>query len=166
MGLPESERFVNDDEYQIQRLMEKTMKKTIVTLMVALAVVMFTGTAISGVASLRGDNTIEADAAKPAKMKQKTQKGNFDRSYKIQPPMIPHKIDKEKIDLKTNTCMKCHSAKTYKKKKAPKAGDSHYSDRAGNKTEKVAARRYFCNQCHAPQADAAPLVENTFDGAK
>ena len=26
----------------------------------------------------------------------------------------------------------------------------------------VSARRYFCTQCHVPQADAQPLVENTF----
>jgi len=142
------------------------MKKTIVTLLVALAVVMFTGTAISGVTSLRGDQTLKDDAKSAAKTKQKTTDGGFDRSYKIQPPMIPHKIDKDKINLKTNTCLKCHSAKTFEKKKAPKAGDSHYSDRDGKKTEKVASRRYFCNQCHALQKDASPLVDNTFEGAK
>ncbi len=142
------------------------MKKTIVTLMVALAVVMFTGSAISGVTSLRGGQDLSADAKNPAKTKQTTADGGFDRSYKIQPPMIPHKIDKDKINLKTNTCLKCHSAKTFEKKKAPKAGDSHYSDRDGKKTEKVASRRYFCNQCHALQKDAAPIVDNTFEGAK
>jgi len=142
------------------------MKKTIVTLLVALTVVMFTGTAISGVTSLRGDQALKDDAKEATKLKQKTVDGSFDRSYKIQPPMIPHKVDKDKIDMKTNTCLKCHSAKTFKKKKAPKAGDSHYNDRNGNKTEKVASRRYFCNQCHAPQKDASPIVENTFEGAK
>ncbi len=142
------------------------MKKTIVTLMVALAVVMFTSTAISGVTSLRGDQTLKEDAKVSAKSKQQTADGGFERSYKIQPPMIPHKIDKDKINLTTNTCLKYHSAKTFEKKKAPKAGDSHYSDRDGNKTEKVASRRYFCNQCHALQKNAAPIVENSFEGAK
>jgi cytochrome c-type protein NapB len=26
----------------------------------------------------------------------------------------------------------------------------------------VSARRYFCVQCHVPQTNAKPLVENTF----
>ncbi|MBA1331475.1 nitrate reductase, partial [Candidatus Endoriftia persephone str. Guaymas] len=25
---------------------------------------------------------------------------------------------------------------------------------------------YFCNQCHAPQVGAEPLVQNMFEGAK
>ncbi|WP_175463882.1 nitrate reductase cytochrome c-type subunit, partial [Vibrio cholerae] len=27
----------------------------------------------------------------------------------------------------------------------------------------VSPRRYFCLQCHVPQADAKPLVENDFE---
>ena len=41
--------------------------------------------------------------------------------------------------------------------------DSHFFDRDGNHTDKVAARRYFCTR-HAPQAGAMPLVENVFQG--
>ena len=26
-------------------------------------------------------------------------------------------------------------------------------------------RRFFCAQCHVPQLEASPLVENTFEGA-
>lgn len=80
--------------------------------------------------------------------------------------MIPHKIDKDTINLKTNTCMKCHSEKTYLQKKAPKAGDSHYVSRDGKVLETISSRRYFCNQCHAPQLNAEPIVNNEFQGAK
>jgi cytochrome c-type protein NapB len=80
--------------------------------------------------------------------------------------VIPHKIDKETINLKTNTCMKCHSEKTYEQKKAPKVGDSHYVARDGKVLETVSTRRYFCNQCHAPQLNAEPIVINRFEGAK
>jgi cytochrome c-type protein NapB len=47
---------------------------------------------------------------------------------------------------------------------APVVADSHFFDRDGNPTEKVATRRYFCTQCHAAQAGAMPLVENVFPG--
>ncbi|MNG24384.1 Periplasmic nitrate reductase, electron transfer subunit precursor [compost metagenome] len=39
---------------------------------------------------------------------------------------------------------------------------THYMDRDGQALAAVAPRRYFCNQCHVPQADVKPLVENNF----
>ena len=122
--------------------------------------------ASADVTSLRGDHGLDKDAKAFAKRKQVKQKGGFERSFKLQPPMIPHSVEKDKISLKTNTCMKCHSAANYKKEKAPKAGDSHYLTRDDKELQKVSARRYFCNQCHAPQVDAEPLVDNVFAGAK
>lgn len=144
------------------------MKKSITFLLIAMVTIVFSGlaTADVGVEFLRGNQEL-MDASKAADdKKQMVVKGSIERSYKIQPPMIPHKIDKEEINMKVNTCMKCHSEKTYKEKNAPKAGDSHYVSRDGKVLETVSSRRYFCNQCHAPQVDAAPLVENTFVGAK
>lgn len=143
------------------------MKKVIVTLLVAMVTLMFTTTAFSTeVASLRGDKAVNAEADPSTRHKQVITQGGVERSFKIQPPVIPHKIDKESINLKVNTCLKCHSEKTYKQKKAPKAGDSHYISRDGKVLETISTRRYFCNQCHAPQTDASPLVENRFEGAK
>ncbi|OOZ36498.1 nitrate reductase cytochrome c-type subunit [Solemya velesiana gill symbiont] len=142
------------------------MKKIILTLMAVLVTFLFSSAAFSGVEFLRGKQEISDPSMAPDKRKQEIVKGSFDRSYKIQPPMIPHKIDKDEINLKVNTCMKCHSAKTYKEKKAPKAGDSHYVTRDGKTLEKVSPRRYFCNQCYALQLNAAPLVDNTFVGSK
>ncbi|MCW8923377.1 MAG: nitrate reductase cytochrome c-type subunit [Gammaproteobacteria bacterium] len=118
------------------------------------------------ISSLRGDHDLNAGANKAIKSKQTTQKDGFGRSYKQQPPMIPHKIDKDKITLKTNTCMKCHSKATYKKEKAPMVGKSHFMSRDGKELKKVSSRRYFCNQCHAPQNSAKPLVGNNFVGTK
>ena len=40
---------------------------------------------------------------------------------------------------------------------------THFADRESNVMANVAARRYFCTQCHVPQVDAKPLVENTFE---
>ncbi len=144
------------------------MKKSILIMLVTMVALIFAGTAVSGVKSLRLGQPIDEDAKAPAKAKLMVKEGGFARSYGIQPPGIPHKVDKEQINMKVNTCMKCHSEETYKKEKAPQAGKdgSHYVDRNGKKTAKIAARRYFCDQCHAPWVDKAPLVENTFQGAK
>jgi cytochrome c-type protein NapB len=129
-------------------MMENEMKKKIVTVLAVCVVMMFTGGAIAGaVDSLRLGQDIQDMSKNPAKKKQMVVEGG-------------------KINLKGNTCMNCHSEKTYEKKKAPKAGDTHYVTRDGKVTETVASRRYFCDQCHAPQVNAEPLVENTFQGAK
>ncbi|OOZ38607.1 nitrate reductase [Solemya pervernicosa gill symbiont] len=143
------------------------MKKIVLTAVLGMfAVMAIPFSASADVTSLRGDLELDADSKAYEKRKQVTQKGGFERSFKLQPPMIPHKVDKDKITLKTNTCMRCHSAANYKKEKAPMTGESHFLDRDGNKLKKVSARRYFCNQCHAPQQSADPLVENQFVGAK
>lgn len=142
------------------------MKKTILTLSTALVALVFTGAAISDVTSLRGDQAVDDMSMKPAKKKQMLVEGGIERSYKLQPPVIPHTIDKDQVNLKVNTCMNCHSEKTFEQKKAPRVGDSHYLSRDGKVLETLSSRRYFCDQCHAPQLNAEPLVENTFQGAK
>ena len=88
--------------------------------------------------------------------------GGFDRSWELQPPSIPHSIEKDRISLQENTCMTCHSKENFEKEKAPEIAESHYVARDGSTLDKPSSRRYFCNQCHTPQADLAPLVENTF----
>lgn len=150
--------------------MEMKMKTTITVAIVASGLLFMgtlsTATAGEKVASLRGAYDLQAESLKPAKKKIVSQEGGFERSYKQQPPMIPHKIDKYKITLKNNGCMKCHDEKNYKKEKAPLVGESHFIDRDGKKLDHLSSRRYFCNQCHAPQVDAQPLVKNEFVGLK
>jgi len=41
-------------------------------------------------------------------------------------------------------------------------GITHYTDRDSQTLAAVAPRRYFCTQCHVPQQDVKPLVENRF----
>ena len=140
------------------------MKRTMIALLVSATAVVFATQAVA-VDSLRGAD-IEKTSAKPAKRKLVEQAGGFERSFKEQPPMVPHVVDKYEINLKVNGCMKCHSEKTYEKEKAPKVGDSHYVTRDGKTLDTISSRRYFCNQCHAPQLKGEPLVENVFDGRK
>jgi len=138
-------------------------KKVITIMLLAMTAVMFSLPAMS-VESLRGDHALTDDANKVGKHKVNTKEGGYKRSFKLQPPMVPHTVDKYKISLKNNGCMKCHSEKAYKKEKAPKVGDSHYINRDGETLKQVSSRRYFCNQCHAPQVKSDPLVENVYQG--
>ncbi len=114
---------------------------------------------------LRGDQGIDAMATAPAKTTLQEVEGGFKRSFEDQPPLVPHKVDKYKVSLTENKCMDCHSEENYKEEDAPRVADSHYLDRDGKKLDKLAGSRYFCGQCHVPQVDAKPLVENTFQAA-
>lgn len=147
-----------------KRINQKTLfRKSITIFLLAMTAVMFSSAAMS-VQSLRGDSALDSKANKAGKHKIATVEGGIERSFKLQPPMIPHTIDKYKISLKGNGCMKCHSEKAYKKEKAPKVGDSHYVNRDGETLKTISSRRYFCNQCHAPQTKDNPLVENVYEG--
>lgn len=91
--------------------------------------------------------------------------GRVERNYRQQPPMIPHKVDKYEIDLKVNQCLRCHDWPNNVQENAPMVSATHYLDRNGNKLDKVSSNRWFCVQCHVPQANAKPLVENNFHSA-
>ena len=117
----------------------------------------------SKVASLRGDHELDKPAKAIEKKKQKKVSGSIERNWALQPPSIPHDIAKERVTLKGNTCMRCHSAANHKKEKAPAISKTHYLTRDKKVLDKLSSRRYFCNQCHVPQADVKPLVENTFE---
>jgi len=119
--------------------------------------------AMSGdVASLRGANNLDVEAQMFEAKKRMQVQGGIKRAWDLQPPSIPHDIAKDRVSLQENTCMKCHSKENHEKEKAPEIGETHYKDRDGNTLKKLSSRRYFCRQCHAPQADAPALVENTF----
>jgi cytochrome c-type protein NapB len=58
--------------------------------------------------------------------------------------------------------MSCHSWSNYRKQNATKISQTHFEDREEQVLANVSARRYFCTQCHVPQVNAKPLVENKF----
>ena len=84
------------------------------------------------------------------------------RNYRQQPPLIPHSIAQYQIDLRTNQCLSCHDWSKAGERNAPTLSMTHYLDRDGKELDHIAGTRYFCNQCHVPQADAPALVENLF----
>lgn len=139
------------------------MKKVILTTVAGAVLMIQAPLAMSGdVASLRGDNNLDVDAQMFEAKKPLQVQGGFKRSWDLQPPQIPHDISKDRVSLQENTCIRCHSKENHEKEKAPEIGKSHYLDRDGKELTKLSSRRYFCSQCHAPQADTPALVENTF----
>ncbi|SNX68864.1 periplasmic nitrate reductase subunit NapB [Cereibacter ovatus] len=113
----------------------------------------------AGVKSLRG---VQPDVELDVEPVFHQEKQRFVRNYRLQPPLIPHSIDKYQIDMRANECLACHDWKNAGNRGAPTLSMTHYTDRDGIQTENVASRRWFCNQCHVPQADAPALVENLF----
>jgi len=88
------------------------------------------------------------------------------RNHAWQPPIIPHNIKGYQITKNVNMCMVCHSSKAAPSTGATPVSGTHYLDRDNNLLPNISTRRYFCLQCHAPQFDAEPLVENTFKSPK
>ena len=132
------------------------------TAFLAPAIILAAGMAIgqsTGVSTLRGAGLEEQGAVDPVYHQQEQR---FTRNYRQQPPLVPHSIDQYQIDLKANRCLSCHDWTRAGERGAPTLSMTHYLDRAGNQLDAVSGTRWFCNQCHVPQADAPPLVENTF----
>ncbi len=84
------------------------------------------------------------------------------RTYSMQPPTIPHKIDGYQVDKDFNRCLACHARVNTEETQAPPLSVTHYMDRDSNVLAEVSPRRYFCVQCHVPQTEAKPLVSNNY----
>jgi len=111
------------------------------------------------------DAPLTENSAAPDITKQSVPAGGFERAYRQQPPLIPHKVDGYQIITDNNAYMGCHDWPGNPRVNAPKISETHYVDRQGVRLDKVAGTRYFCQQCHVPQIDAKPLVGNLFKNA-
>lgn len=117
---------------------------------------------IGGLESLRGASELETTrAADPLKRYPRDQ-GTIDSDYVYQPPLVPHTIRNYEVSLNVNKCLACHSWKNAAEMDATKISVTHYQAYNGEVLSDVSPRRYFCLQCHVPQADAKALVDNTF----
>jgi len=114
-----------------------------------------------GVFSLRGENEL-TNAMATENKQLPADSLSIARNYFQQPPLVPHRVREYRITRKHNKCLSCHSWSTYKKARATKISQTHFEDRDGNAQSTVAARRYFCTQCHVPQVNAKPLIKNEF----
>ena len=135
-----------------------------------------------GYGSLGTPPKVEYSKAAPGTSKK------FERAYENAPPMIPHSVEGLlPITIKNNACLGCHMPSVAKSMGATPMPPTHfkdfffdtkkklikqklYEDKAAYekrlalmaKKEDIAPQRYNCSQCHAPQANAKPLVANTF----
>ena len=138
------------------------MKKPILVGLALIPPLLLGGLALAqstGVTTLRG-----ADVDEPVVLDQvhRNVEGRLQRNYRQQPPLIPHSIEQYQIDLRTNQCLSCHDWTKAGERNAPTLSMTHYLDREGRELDHIAGTRYFCNQCHVPQADAPALVDNVF----
>ena len=139
------------------------MMKKITMIMVLLTTLGFAAqTMAEPVTSLRGATDLDQDSTAAAAKKYNKDNEPIARDYVQQPPLIPHQINNYRINLKSNKCMSCHSWTNYRKQNATKISQTHFEDREEQVLANVSARRYFCTQCHVPQVNAKPLVENNF----
>jgi len=88
--------------------------------------------------------------------------GPLPRDFVQQPPLIPHTIKGYTVSKSFNKCLDCHAWSRAKESGATRISVTHFRTREGVELSSVSPNRYFCNQCHVPQSDAAPLVGNTF----
>ena len=116
------------------------------------------------VQSLRGPEGLDETKEAPDVTSLETGR-RFEKAYRQQPPMVPHKVEGYQINLKVNQCMRCHDWPYNVEERAPKISETHYVDRNGVALDKVTASRWFCTQCHVPQANAPALVRNKFESA-
>ena len=140
--------------------MNKSLVLIITTALVLTSV--FSSAFAEHATSLRGSNDLQQGSNDIIIKHVQEDQEPITRDFVQQPPLVPHKIEGYKINLKFNKCLSCHSWKNYRKAKATKISQTHFADRDENVLANVSPRRYFCTQCHVPQANATPLIENEF----
>jgi nitrate reductase (cytochrome), electron transfer subunit len=151
--------------------MKKTIHKLLSLALAAGCLLLGAAPAVSQAAEpvklqgLRGGTPIDQDNA-PSAFKQERDHGPSDRDFVQQPPLIPHTIQNYQITKNFNKCMDCHAFQKAKASGATKVSVTHFKNREGQELDNISPRRYFCTQCHVPQTDAKPLVENTFQRAR
>ena len=116
--------------------------------------------------SLRGEIAVDETGPASATVGQAKPTAGFGRAYRQQPPLIPHRVDGYQVNKDFNKCLSCHAWPQNAQFNAPKVSETHYATRDGEPTDEVSRARWFCTQCHVPQADAEPLVPNAFKNAR
>ena len=89
----------------------------------------------------------------------------IERSFENAPPMISHDIsDFGEITKDNNACLSCHLPDVAAARNATPVPKSHLIKMENQKDlgGALSQERFNCTQCHAPQADAKPLVKNNF----
>ncbi|MFA7607471.1 MAG: nitrate reductase cytochrome c-type subunit [Rhodocyclaceae bacterium] len=144
--------------------MNKNTRNLLFALIAALELGSLGVSAQTTVSSVRGAD-VAAPELEPGHFRVMPDGPPIQRDYLQQPPLVPHKVDGYEISVNFNKCMDCHSWTRYRAAGATKVSLTHFKDRESNELSNISPRRYFCLQCHVPQTDARPLVENRFQPA-
>ncbi|MDX2367314.1 MAG: nitrate reductase cytochrome c-type subunit [Colwellia sp.] len=115
-----------------------------------------------GLETIRGATSIDETRKSEALKRVPKDRNPIARNYVHQPPVVPHQTRGYRVDKNSNKCLTCHGWKYAAETGATKVSLTHFETRDGKVLSDVSPRRYFCSQCHVTQADARPLVENTF----
>ena len=111
---------------------------------------------------LRGPTPLVEEPQPPPLAREINNDQRQARNWPEQPPVIPHTIQGYQITLNANKCLTCHGRQFTAQSQAPMISITHFMDRDLQTLASVSPRRYFCTQCHVPQADVEPVVENQF----
>jgi nitrate reductase (cytochrome), electron transfer subunit len=139
--------------------MRPTMRPFLLILALLVCAVTAGAVEING---LRGPTPLTENAAPPPIPNWVNDDKRRVRNYPEQPPVIPHTIEAYQITSNANKCLSCHARQFTGQSGAPMISVTHFMDRDGQVLASVSPRRYFCTQCHVPQQDAAPIIENRF----
>ena len=132
-------------------------------LIIALALLApFSASAVDLQDKMRGTTPLDQTTAPPPLVNPDNSDVRRSRNYAMQPPVVPHKIEGYQLDKNANRCMMCHARTRTQESQAPMISVTHFMDRDGNFLAELSPRRYFCLQCHVPQANLNPLVNNQF----
>ena len=134
----------------------------IALLAVAIAAGASSLTAQTVTSGLRGPTPLNDEGPAPPMLPNRNTSEREVRNYPEQPPVIPHTIDGYQIDLNGNKCLSCHARNRVGESQAPMISITHFADRDGQYLASVSPRRYFCTECHVPQQDVKPPVDNDF----
>jgi nitrate reductase (cytochrome), electron transfer subunit len=112
--------------------------------------------------ALRGSTPLDQEGQPPAMTPELNTSEREARNYPEQPPLIPHSTEGYEVSIRGNKCLSCHARTRTRESQAPMVSITHFSDRDGQFLASISPRRYFCTQCHVPQHNVRPPVENDF----
>jgi cytochrome c-type protein NapB len=112
--------------------------------------------------AMRGSVALDDEPRPPPLANQENKDVRRNRAFAMQPPTIPHRIDGYQVDRNANRCVGCHSRTRIEETRAIPIPATHYMDRDGTLRGDISPRRYFCTQCHVPQDEVKPLVDNAY----
>jgi cytochrome c-type protein NapB len=112
--------------------------------------------------ALRGSTPLNQEGSPPALTPEQNTSVREPRNYPEQPPVIPHSTEGYEVSINANKCLSCHARTRIHESQAPMVSITHFIDRDGQFLASISPRRYFCTECHVPQHNVRPPVENDF----